>query len=246
MRPYTVSSRQLRLHVSIVRRPPPPPTPPRCGAVRFFTASPYRLASLGRIHPVPASSRRSHISDPVAPVLDQFDIPTSDPTPRTPTQRLVLRLRQSGRVVFAVVVAAAGVVALGSLGYTLLLDPAHSAHSHSFHFLQHHPTAVAALGGGRLLDMSDPMRQQLCRDAVRQVGGEQWAQCEYRVRGDAPQPLGREGDVTAVLKRNGRGGSWLVVYVTLDAVAADGRRQRVVVCDYRAQVQQEQRAALAT
>ena len=169
-----------------------------------------------------------------------FDIPTSDKPARTPRQRLLLSLRRSGRVVFAVCTAVVGVAALATLGYELLIDPAHSAHAHSFHFIQHHPSAVAALGGGRLIDMSDPMRGQLSHDTVRQVGDNQWAQCVYRVRGDAAHA--GEGEVTAVLKRGKRGG-WLVVYVTLDAGLPDGRRKHVVVCDYRNQVHGQQPTA---
>lgn len=171
-----------------------------------------------------------------------FDVSHADKPARTALQRLILKLRRSGRVVFAVCVGVVGVAALSTLAYELLIDPAHSAHTHSFHFIQHHPAAVAALGGGRVIDMSDPMRGQLCHDTVRQAGDEQWANCTYRVRGDT-QPY-REGEVTAVLKRGKRGG-WLVVYVTLDAFMPGGRIKHVVVCDYRSQVQREVQAAIS-
>ena len=215
---------------------PPPTIPLRdCPACFFTSHSPPPRSSIGRIHPVSASSR-TPTHDPAASLPDLFDIPTSDKHPRTTRQRIIMQLRRSGRVAFAVCVTVVGVAALGTIGYELLVDPAHSAHAHSFQFVQHHPVAVRQLGGGRLIDLSDPMRGQLCHDSVRQVGEEQWAQCTYRVRGDAPH--GGEGEVTAVLKRGKRSG-WLVVYVTLDVMTADGRRERVVVCDYRNQVQRE-------
>lgn len=225
--------------------PPRPAAPPLyyCPTRLLATHSHPPRPSIGRIHPIPASSRSSP-HDPTAHIPDMFDIPTADPPPTTPLQRILLSVRRSGRVVFAVCTAAAAVAALATLGYDLLLNPAHSAHSHSFHFIQHHPTAVALLGGGgRLIDMSDPMRGQLCHDTVRQVGDEQWAECRYRVRGDTAN--GGEGEVAAVLKRGGRGG-WLVVYVSVEAVLTDGRKKRVVVCDYRQQVQREQQAAAET
>ena len=205
----------------------------------FTTHPPPHRAPIGRIYPIPAASHRRSAVDPAANLPDMFDIPTEDRPARTSWQRLVLSLRRSGRVVFAVCVAGVGLAALGTIGYELLLDPGHAAHSASFQFVQHHPTAVALLGG-RLIELSDHMRGQQCHDSVRQVGDEQWAQCVYRVRGDSPQ--GGEGEVTAVLKRGKRGG-WLVVHVTLDAWLADGRRKRVVVCDYRKQMQSQQQTA---
>ena len=224
------------IHYSHPSHPPSNTTLRHCPVRSLTTPSNPHRPSIGRIHPIPASSRHS-TNDPAAAIPDLFDIPHSDKPPRTRFQRALLVLRRSGRVVFAVCVVVVGVASLATIGYDLLLNPAQSAHSHSFHFIQHHPTAVGLLGGGRLIDVSDPMRGQYCNDTVRQVGDEQWAQCVYRVRGDAPHA--REGEVTAVMKRGKRGG-WLVVYVTMDAWTAYGRRKHVVVCDYRNQVQHEQ------
>ena len=248
MRMPAFASRQQLLRLQCVSSNHPychhssPNAPLRDSPARLLTLHSHAARSpIGRIHPIPASSR-STPHDPAAAIPDLFDIPAADQPARTAVQRVVLSLRRGGRVVFAVCVAAVGVAALGTVGYELLFDPAHSAHAHSFQFVQHHPTAVGVLGGGRLIDMSDPMRGQLCHDTVRQVGDDQWAQCTYRVRGDAPQA--GEGEVTAVVKR-GKQGGWLVVYVTLDAFRPDGRRDRVVVCDYRNQVQRAQQAAAA-
>jgi len=246
MRLSALPSRQQLLRMPSNSRNLPYSRPPSTAShhdrpfTRLFTTHSHPPRStIGRIHPTHASPH-STPNDPAASIPDMFDIPHSDKPARTPTQRVILSLRRSGRVVFAVCVGVVGVASLATLGYDLLLDPAHSAHAHSFHFIQHHPTAVGVLGGGRLSDLSDPMRGPLSHDTVRQVGDEQWAQCTYRVRADSVQ--GREGEVTAVLKRGKRGG-WLVVYVTLDAFMADGRRQRNVVCDYRNQVQRAQQTA---